>query len=174
MGDAVGNRGHPELTHAVVDIIPGISSFSDFEPDQMVRLLGARSAEPPSSSGRMGPMAFRVFCDAYGWQFLPGWTADFQSAPGFWLPVVRQSAAHAAGKLGGQVRVRLFVGGKFLVPGVLRFFAASRASQACRSLLGSQMRVFPAQFLPGQRHFLFAQRRAVRLFFPGLFGSRNR
>lgn len=48
-GDAVSHRGHTEFAYAVVDIITRLISLIDFEPDQIVRLLGARSAEPPSS-----------------------------------------------------------------------------------------------------------------------------
>lgn len=36
----------------------------------------------------------------------------------------------------------------------------------------NRWRIFPAQFLPGQRHFLITQRRTVRLLYlPALFGE---
>ncbi|CSB15641.1 Uncharacterised protein [Vibrio cholerae] len=40
------------------------SAVSDLEPDHMVRLEGAKSAEPPINSGSSLPNASSAFCDA--------------------------------------------------------------------------------------------------------------
>ena len=78
--------------------------------------------------------------------------------------ILRQGAIHAAGQLSGQLRELLPVGGEFLVPGVLGFFAAWTRIPALidlfRDLKGG---MFPAQLLAGQGHLFFTQRRAVRL-----------
>ena len=90
----------------------------------------------------------------------------FNQRLSFLFPVFRQATAHAAVKFGRQLRIRFFVGSKLLVPGLLRFFTCFASIPGPVDLFWDlKGRVFPAQFLAGQRHFLFTQRRAVRLFF---------
>ena len=93
----------------------------------------------------------------------------FNQRLGFIVPVLRQAAAHAAGKLGGEIRVRFFVGGKLLVPGLLGLFTRLTGIPGSVDLFRDlKRRMFPPQLLPGQRDFLLAQRRAVRLLFARL------
>ena len=59
----------------------------------------------------------------------------------------------------------LFIGGKLLIPALLRFFAFFTGIPGVINLFRDlKWRMVPAQFLPGQCHFFFPQRCAVRLF----------
>ncbi len=53
--DAVGDSGHAKFTHPVVNVVARWIFLQRNRTFQMVRLLGARSAEPPSNSGSIGP-----------------------------------------------------------------------------------------------------------------------
>ncbi|MNS69008.1 hypothetical protein D3C71_1533650 [compost metagenome] len=62
--------------------------------------------------------------------------------------------------------MRFFVSTEFFVPRLLRFLAVLARIPGFIDLFRDlKGRVFPAQFLSRQGHFLFAQRRAVRFFF---------
>ena len=59
----------------------------------------------------------------------------------------------------------LFIGGKLLIPALLRFFAFFTGIPGVINLFRDlKWRMVPAQFLPCQRHFFFPQWCAVRLF----------
>ena len=63
--EAVHDRRHAELAHAVVEIVAAAPTRSPpREPDHRVRLEPARSAEPPISSGRTGARPSSASCDA--------------------------------------------------------------------------------------------------------------
>ena len=170
VGDAVGDRGHPELAHAVVDIVPGNILLQRFRarPDGQVTRCQVRRAAQQLRKERANRIQ-GVLRRLTGGDFCRVGLQVFNQRLGFIVPVLRQTAAHAPGKLGGQLRVRFFVGGKLLVPGLLGFLTVftgiPRPVDLFRDL---KRRVFPAQLLPGQRHFFVTQRRAVRLFFARL------
>ena len=139
-----------------------MSSFRDLEPDQMGYLAPDPPIRPAVRAG-LGQLRSGCFVMPYGWQFSPGWIAGFQSAPGFSSqssgrpPLMRR--VNSAARSGYA-----FVSGKLRsVPAAL-FHLFREHPVPCRSLWDPKGRVFPAQFLAGQRHFLFTQRRAVRLF----------
>ena len=84
------------------------------------------------------------------------------------IPRLRQSAAHAPRKLRRQLRMGLLIRSKLLLPAFLRllpFF--TRIPGPVNLFRDLKRRVMPAEFLTRQRHFLFPQRGAVGLFFPG-------
>ena len=62
---AVGDRAHPELAHAEVDVVARRRrAVTSLLPDQIVRTEPVRSAEPPISSGSAGANASIAFCEA--------------------------------------------------------------------------------------------------------------
>ena len=83
------------------------------------------------------------------------------------FPRLWQTAGHAARELRGQFRVRFLVSGEFFIPALLRFLAFFAGVPGAINLFRDlKCRVVPAEFLPRQRHFFFAQRCAVRFLFP--------
>ncbi|SYD71601.1 Uncharacterised protein [Klebsiella pneumoniae] len=161
--DTVGDSGHTELAHAVVDVVPG-SVFVD-------RLR----------AGPQGQVGRREICGAAeefrqqraeGFDgVLRGFTAgDFRRVGlqlrdelvSFRVEVRRHLAFHTAGEFGCFLREGFGVSRKLLVPcGFFRlagFFGIPLGIDVRRDV---KRRVFPAQRFAGQGDFGVAQRRAV-------------
>ncbi|SWX47793.1 Uncharacterised protein [Klebsiella pneumoniae] len=161
--DTVGDSGHTELAHAVVDVVPG-SVFVD-------RLR----------TGPQGQVGRREICGAAeefrqqraeGFDgVLRGFTAgDFRRVGlqlrdelvSFRVEVRRHFAFHTAGEFGCFLREGFGVGSELLIPrGFFRlagFFGIPLGIDVRRDV---KRRVFPAQRFAGQGDFGVAQRRAV-------------
>ena len=162
-GDAVGNRGHTEFAHAVVDIVTG-SVFVD----------GLRAGPQGQVTWRQVSGAAEELRQqrAEGFNGVLGrFTAgDFRRVSlqlrdefvRFRVEISRHFAFHTAGKLGSFLREGSGVGSEFLVPrGLFRlagFFGIPLGIDFRRDF---KRRVFPAERFAGQRDFRVAQRRAV-------------
>ena len=171
-GDAVGHRGHAKFAHAVVDIVARRIVFNRCRarPDgQVTRRKIRRTAQQFREMRAVGVQ--RVLRGLAAGDFRRLGLQFRHVVAGGRGKVFRQGAIHAASQLSGQLRKLLLVGGEFLVPGVLGFFAARTRIPALIDLFRDlEGRIFPAQLLAGQGHLFFAQRRAVRLFRPRFVG----
>ena len=173
MSDAVGNGGHAKFTHAVVNIIASGIFFQGCRAFPDSQVAGREICRTTEQFRKYWPVGVQGILRSLA-------TGDFGRISlqfgnvflGCFFPFVGEFAAHPAGKLCCQFRVCVLVSREFRIPVLLRFFPFF-ASIPCpvnffRDLKG---RVMPAQFLTGQRHFLFTQRGAVRFFFTCLIGG---
>ncbi|CAI1164975.1 Uncharacterised protein [Serratia entomophila] len=168
--DAVGDGGHAELAHAVVDVVARRVDVQRFRagPHRQVarRQVGGAAQELRQHLAEGFQRVLRGLAAGdvgrVGLQLLN----EFLRV-GF--PVRRQLAAHAARELGGQLREGPGVGGEFVVPGrffgLAGFFGVPLGIDVLRDVEGG---VFPAQGFAGGGHFGCAQRGAVHVVGAGL------
>ena len=110
--EAVRDRAHAELAHAVVDVVrrPRRSALTSFEPFQIVRFDPARSAEPPISSGSFGPNASSAICEALRDATVGPSACSFVDVRiGVRGEIGRQLAGHAALEFGGEIGMRVAI-----------------------------------------------------------------
>ncbi|SBL84089.1 Uncharacterised protein [Klebsiella oxytoca] len=162
-GDTVGNRGHAEFTHAVVDIVTG-SVFVD----------GLRAGPQGQVTWRQVSGAAEELRQQRAEGFngvLRRFTAgDFRRVSlqlrdefvRFRVEISRHLAFHTAGEFCCFLREGSGVGGEFLVPrGLFRLTGFFRIPLGIDFRRNFKRRVFPAERFAGQRDFRVAQRRAV-------------
>ncbi|CAI1174446.1 Uncharacterised protein [Serratia rubidaea] len=168
--DAVGDGGHAELAHAVVDVVARrvfVQRFGAGPHGQVARRQVGGAAEEfrqQFAEGFQRVLRRLAAGDVgrVGLQLL-------DVGLGLRLPVGRQLAAHAAGELGGQLREGLRVGGELVVPGgFTRLTGLFGVPLGVDVLRDFKRRVVPAQLLAGGGHFGLAQRRAVGIVGAGL------
>ncbi|CAI2116911.1 Uncharacterised protein [Serratia quinivorans] len=168
--DAVGDGGHAELAHAVVDVVTRqvfIERFGAGPHRQVARCQVSGAAEEfrqhlaegfqrvlrGLAAGDVGRVGLQFFHEGFGFGF----------------PVGRQFTVHTAFELGSQLREGLGVGGELVVPGrflrLAGFFGVPLGIDVLRDFEGG---VFPAQGFAGGGHFGGAQRCAVHVVGSGL------
>ena len=131
----------------------------------MVRLEPVRSAEPPTSSGSSGASASIAFCEALRVAMLSAFAVRLlEHRRGVLRPACRKLARHAAPEFRGKIGILLRVGGKLCFPGRLEFAALPARIPGVVDLLRHfEGRIVPADRRARRGHFLFPQRRAMRL-----------
>ena len=173
--EAVHDRGHAELTHAVVEVVAAARCASTArEPDHSVRLEPARSAEPPISSGRIGRECPRS---------LPATPCASRCSPPLSRAVSvsartrvgeirRQLTSHASLELARLTRIRTRVLAKALDATTARAAAAAaaRIPHLIYMRRNLERRVVPSDGGSRRRDFLVAERRAVRVMRARLVG----
>ncbi|CAI1167777.1 Uncharacterised protein [Serratia liquefaciens] len=168
--DAVGDGGHAELAHAVVDVVTrrvNVQRFRAGPHGQVAWRQVSGAAEELRqhlaegfqrvlrglAAGDVGRVGLQLLDEGFGVGF----------------PVGRQFAVHAAFELGSQFREGLGVGGELVVPGrffrLAGFFGIPLGIDVLRDFEGG---VFPAQGFAGGGHFGGAQRSTVHVVGTGL------
>ncbi len=168
--DAVGDGGHAELAHAVMNVVArrvNVQRFRTGPHGQVARRqVGGAAQELRQHLAERFQRVLRRLAAGdvgrVGLQF-------FHERLGVGFPVRRQLAVHAALELGGQFREGPGVGGELVVPGrflgLTGFPGVPLGVDVLRDFKGG---VFPAKPLAGGGHFGGAQRGAVHVMGAGL------
>ncbi|CAI0964498.1 Uncharacterised protein [Serratia grimesii] len=168
--DAVGDGGHAELAHAVVDVVTRqvfIQRFGAGPHGQVARCQVSGAAEELRQHLAEGfqRVLRRLAARDVGRVSLQLFNKGF----GVGFPVGRQFTVHTAFELGSQLREGLGVGSETVVPGrffgLAGFFGVPLGINVLRDFEGG---VFPAQRFAGGGHFGGAQCRTVHVVGTGL------
>ncbi|EXI65582.1 MAG: hypothetical protein AW08_03102 [Candidatus Accumulibacter adjunctus] len=168
---AVGDRRHGELTHAVVDVVAALLTSDRLRarPPGQVRSGQVRRATDQLRQARRqgsdGPLRGLARRDVAGSGGVGQATGD-----GI-LPAGRQLAAHAAAELGSQFGKGFRVGGEAPLPVALEEAAAGTAIPLCVNLDGNlERRVRPADVGARRSDFGGSERCAVCIVAARLVG----
>ncbi|CCJ89366.1 hypothetical protein BN132_1294 [Cronobacter turicensis 564] len=167
VSDAVGDSRHAEFTHAVVNIVACRIFFQRCRarPDSQVAGRQIRRAAKQLRQRRSIDVQ-RVLGSLTGGDFRRFRLEFFNVLLRQLLPVFRHFAAHAAIKLRRQLRVGFLIGREFLVPARFNLTAFFFRIPAFVDFIRNfKRRVVPAELFAGQRHFFFAECRAVGFLF---------
>ncbi len=99
VGDAVGNRGHAELAHAVVNVVPGNDPLSAISSP--TRWSGCWAPDPPSRravQAEEGRSHSACFATPYGWRFSAGLDCRFSISAWFYRPSLPADRRSCGGK----------------------------------------------------------------------------
>jgi hypothetical protein len=153
--------------------LPGSFAVTAREPDQLVRFEPVRSAEPPMSSGRRGPIASIACCDALRVATVSRFSVARASIAFTTRPPSPVSSPASGAGIRAAPRECLLVGGEALAATRARAPGPWRARPTRVDVLGNlEGRVLPADRLARRGDFLLAQRRAVaRVRCPALSGE---
>ncbi len=166
-GDAVHDRGHAELAHAVIHVVArgvlGHHRLAALPQGQVGAGEVRRAAEQLRQQRAEGIQAVLAGLAAGDGFALGGDFTD--ELAGLLGEVGRQFTSHAPLELGRQRREFGFIGGEALVPLVFRVGALLLGVPLGVDLgRNFERAVFPAQRLAGQRDFGITQRSAVGFF----------